>query len=131
MKELVDKFIELERKISKQKGEFTLFALFLRDNALNKWDLLVAAPWIEIDRKAALTYITKQIQSSFTAEEMIQISRIVMLDQTNPTLDIISKMPKPAHEVAEVKNSDLFGLQIKHAFIITAQKPLIHAEMMN
>jgi len=129
MKEFLDKFVELERKIAKQKGNFTLFALFLRDNALNKWDLLVAAPWIEADRKTALTYLSKQIQPSMTAEELLQISRIVLIDETNPTLDMIRNTLQPKQGVVEITDSDLFGLQIKRAFIISAQKSPVYAEM--
>jgi len=39
-------------------------------------------------------------------------------------------MTKLEHGIAEIKDNDLFGLQIKHAFIIVSQNPLIHAEMM-
>ncbi|MEZ4732198.1 MAG: hypothetical protein R3E79_34200 [Caldilineaceae bacterium] len=129
MKEFVDKFIELERKITEQKGSFTLFALFLRENALNKWDLLVAAPWIEADRKAALAYLSKQLQLSMTTEEMLQISRIVIIDETNPTLDIIHRTMQVKHNTLEITDSDLFGLQIKRAFIISAQTSPLSAEM--
>ena len=126
MKELVDKFVELERKISEKKGGFALFALFLREDAIDKWDLLVAAPWIETDRKTALSYITKQIQSSFTPEELTQLSRVVLIDQTNPALDAINRAMKIEHGVADVQDNNFFGLQIKHAFIITSQKPNVN-----
>jgi hypothetical protein len=48
MKEFIDKYIELERSISYEKGDFSLFALFLREDAADIWDLVVAAPWIEL-----------------------------------------------------------------------------------
>jgi hypothetical protein len=126
MKELVDKFVELERKISEKKGDFALFALFLREDAIDKWDLLVAAPWVETDRKTALSYITKQIQSSFKPGELTQLSRVVLIDQTNPALDAINRAMKIEHGVADVQNNNFFGLQIKHAFIITSQKPNVN-----
>lgn len=130
MKEFINKFVELERRIKKQKGEFTLFALFMRDNGLNKWDVVVAAPWIDWDRKAALDYISQQIQLSLTRDEVLQISRIALIDETNPTLDEIQRTLQPKHGVVEITNSDLFGLEIKRAFIITAQKLPIYTEMV-
>ena len=60
MKELLDRFIALEQTLTEEEGEFALFALFLREDAEGgisgysgysaKWDLVVAAPWIERDR---------------------------------------------------------------------------------
>jgi hypothetical protein len=130
MKEFINKFIELERRIKRQKGAFTLFALFMRDNGLNKWDVVVAAPWIDSDRKEALDYISQQLQLSLTRDEVLQISRIALIDETNPTLDEIQRTLQPKHGVIEMMNSDLFGLEIKRAFIITAQKLPAYAEMV-
>jgi len=47
MKELVEKPRKLEAEIAAEKGPFLLFALFLRQDAADRWDLVVAAPWIE------------------------------------------------------------------------------------
>lgn len=129
MKELVNKFVELERRLSREKGEFTLFALFLREDSLDKWDLIVAAPWIESDRKAALPYITKKIQTTFHTEELGYLSRVVLIDQSNPALEAINRGMNIRHGVANVQNSDFFGLRIKHAYIITSQVPNINAEV--
>lgn len=129
MKELVDKFVELERKISDIKGDFALFALFLREDAIDKWDLLVAAPWIETDRKTAFSYMAEQIQLSFKHEELTQLSRVVLIDQTNPALDAINRAMKIEHVGVDVQDSNFFGLQIKHAFIITSQKPNVNVRV--
>lgn len=128
MKELVNKFIELEQKLSAEKGGFSLFALFLREDAVDKWDLLVAAPWIELDRKGSLPYITKHIQTMFTPEELTRLSRVVLIQQTNPALAAINRAMGIEHGTAEVQNSNLFGLQIKHAYIITSQQLNMTAE---
>jgi len=129
MKELVNKFIELERKISKEKGDFALFALFLREDALDKWDLVVAAPWIESNRKTALPYITNQIQAKFKPEELTSLSRVVLVEQTNPALDAINRAVRIEHGAADVQDSNFFGLPIKHAYIITSQNPNVNAEV--
>jgi len=47
MKQILDKFVSLERDIASEKGEFSLFALFLREDAEDNWDLLASAPWLE------------------------------------------------------------------------------------
>ena len=122
MKDLVNKFVELERRLTEEKGDFSLFALFLREDAVDKWDLIVAAPWIEADRKEALAYIAKQIQAAFKPDELTRLSRIVLIDQANPALEAINRAISIEHGSADVQNSNFFGLQIKHGYIITSQR---------
>lgn len=129
MKELIDKFIELERNISQEKGDFALFALFLREDATDKWDVAVAAPWIESNRKNALSYIANKMQKQFDPEELTRISRVVLIDHTNPALDAIDQAAKIEHGAADLQNSNFFGLQLKHAYIITSQKPNVNLEV--
>src|SRR5690349_21338258 len=122
MNELLDKFIQLERSLSKEKGDFALFALFLREDAVDKWDLILASPWIEEDRKAALSEITKRIQQIFATEELSQLSRIVLVDLANPAVEAVNRAVRIQHGRAEIKDSNFFGLQIKHAYIISSDK---------
>ncbi|MGH9874633.1 MAG: hypothetical protein ACRD9S_19420 [Pyrinomonadaceae bacterium] len=141
MKELLEGFIELERSIASEKGEFGLFALFLREDAgagsgtsgysgyFAKWDLIVAAPWIEGERKEALSHITRRIQETFTPEELSQLSRIVLIDLANPEVEAINRAIRVQHGRAEIHDSNFFGLQIKHAYIITSQRTNINEEI--
>ncbi len=129
MKELLGKFVELERSLSQEKGDFSLFALFLREDASDKWDLIVAAPWIEAHRKEALAYITTQIQQLFNSEELVRLSRVVLVDQSNPAIEAINQAIKCRHGQNEVRDSDFFGLQIKHAYVITSQRLNVDAEV--
>jgi hypothetical protein len=47
MKQMIEKLASLERDVASEKGEFSLFGLFLREDAEGKWDLLASAPWLE------------------------------------------------------------------------------------
>jgi hypothetical protein len=122
MKKLVEKLIEGEMSMSQKKGTFHLFALFLREDSPDKWDLVVAAPWIDKDKEAALKYIAQNIQKSLEKDELLKISRIVMIDEGNPALSALQRAFRTEHSLTEIKNSNFFGLQIKHAFIITSKR---------
>jgi hypothetical protein len=76
-----------------------------------------------LDRKNALYYIANKIQERFTPEELSRLSRVVLIDQTNPGLDAIHQAVSIEHGVADIQNRNFFGLPIKHANIITSQKP--------
>ena len=122
MKELLERFIFLERNLAEQRGPFALFALFLREDAQDRWDLIVAAPWIETDRRSALTLLTNQIQKSLRPEELTQLSRVVLVDENNPALEAINSAVHVEHGAADVQDGDFFGLHIRRAFIITSQR---------
>lgn len=127
MKELIDQFVEMERAISDDKGDFWLFALFLREDAQDRWDLVVSAPWIESDPKTALQYLAKRVQERFEPSEAEMLSRIVLVDQANPALGAVNRAIRVEHGAAEVQDSNFFGLSIQHAFIITSRGPEVSA----
>ena len=81
MKEIVEKLKQKEQAMTQAKGPFDLFALFLREDAPYKWDLVVAAKWIEENKQEALKYISKALQESLTQNELLKLSRIVIIDK--------------------------------------------------
>lgn len=121
MKELVDKLSAIERETSLEKGDYNLFALFLREDSPNKWDILVSANWIDENKEKALKYLAQKIQTEFTSEELVQIARIVIIDGGNPALPALQQAINTEHGTAEIRDSNFFGLQIKHAFLITSK----------
>jgi hypothetical protein len=124
MKKYIDEFIAIEREISEEKGSFELFALFLREDTIGKWDLLVAAPWLFKNKAKGLDYIVKKIQKKFKENEdpLIMLSRIVIIEKNNPALEDFLNTFNVEHNRSEVVDSNLFGLQIKHGYVITAKK---------
>lgn len=123
MKSIAEKLRKTEKTLSEQKGPFDLFALFLREDAPDVWDLLVAGQWIEADKPKALRAISKRVQRDLTADELTRISRVVIIDSDNPALGAVTSALGVEHGLTDVKNSNFFGLAIKEAFIITSQKP--------
>jgi hypothetical protein len=123
MKELVKSLVAVERALADEKGPLNLFALFLREDAPGKWDLLVAAPWAEKNKNDAIKYIAGKIQKSLTKKELLSLSRVVIIEKSNPALSAFQKAIHVEHGDAEIQDSNLFGLQIKHAHVITSQKP--------
>jgi hypothetical protein len=120
MNQIVEKLVSLEREISLEKGNFSLFALFLREDVENKWDLVISAPWLMENKKEALDYLVKQLSSHLDDQELLSLSRIVFIDEGDPRLEAICRAIRIEHGTAEVKDSNFFGLQIKHAYIITS-----------
>jgi len=122
MKEIVEKLKEQEVVMANEKGPFELYALFLREDAPDKWDLVVAAEWINKNKEASFKYIAEKVQKSLSKEELLKLSRIVLIDETNPSLEVLHRAMGVEHGIAEIQDSNFFGIQIKHAYLITSRR---------
>ncbi len=122
MKQIIEKLASLERDIASEKGEFSLFALFLREDADDKWDLLASASWLEANNRESLEYLVNQLRARLDTQELLSLSMIVLLEKGNPVLEAIHKAIKVRHGMAEVRDSISFGVPIKHAYIITSER---------
>jgi hypothetical protein len=122
MKELIDKLRLLETEISQKQGDFSLFALLLREDAQNKWDLVASASWFWSDKKKTLDYLAKKLRSRLTSDELLTLSRIVLIEESNPTLHALQQAFQVHHTPIEVQDCNLFGLQIQRAYIFTSRR---------
>ncbi len=122
MKDLVNKLVGIEKEISDERGEFALFALFLRRDAPDRWDLVLSAPWFGPDEKDTLDYFARKIKSHLKERELLTLSRIVLVNPSDPAVKAIQTAMEIEHGSAEVINSVFFGLPISHAYVITSKK---------
>lgn len=122
MKQIVDKLVALEHDIVSEKGEFSLLALLLREDAGDKWDLLASAPWLEENQKASLDYLVNHLQSRLETQELLSLSRIVLLEKGNPVLEAILESANVQHGVTEMRDRIFFDMPIKHAYLITSNQ---------
>ena len=122
MKAPAEALLQVERSISREKGPFSLFALFLREEAPGKWDLVVSAPWIEKDKRSALKLLSERVQRSLAASDLLSISRIGLADPSDPAVGAINRAWRVEHSSVEVRDSTFFGLQIKHALIFASNR---------
>lgn len=121
--ELPAKFARLESAVAAARGGFTLFALFLREDVPDRWDLMISAPWASADQKAALDYLVSRIKSELGPADLTQLSRIVFIDPEDASVQDFNRAVHVEHGSVEVRDSNFFGLPIKHAFIITSKRP--------
>ncbi len=117
---MVEKLASLEREVSSERGEFSLFGLFLREDAPDRWDLVVSAPWLEANQRDGMRYLADKLKLFLDAKERLMLSRVVILEEDNPGMAAVQKAFSTRHNSVEVQDSVLFGLQIRHAYIITS-----------
>lgn len=122
MKEQAEKLRSAEKALSESKGHFDLFGLFLRKDAPDKWDLLISADWAREDKKAAIKCILEEIRKVLSDQELLMLSRLVVLDQDDMALKALRGATHVEHGLAEISNYNFLGLEIKHAYLITSMR---------
>jgi len=122
MKEQAEKLQRVEKSLSESKGPFELFALFLREDSPDKWDLLISADWARANKKKSIKTIIDEIGKVLTEQEIIMLSRIIILDKDDTALKAIQQVMRVEHGFFEIPNGYFFGLTIKHAYLITSQR---------
>jgi len=122
--DLVQKFVRLESEVAAVKGDFTLFALFLREDVPDRWDLIVAAPWVGGDKEESVNFLIDQIKQRLGEQELTNLSRIVLADPDDVSVANFNRAIRVEHgPPIEVVDSNFFGMPIKHAYIITSKRP--------
>jgi hypothetical protein len=122
MNTLVANLLAVEKALSAKKGAFSLFALFLREGATDKWDLVISAPWVEADKESALNLISAKVSAALTPSELLAISRIVFVEPSSPAVVAINRAIRVEHSTVDVRDSSFFGLAIKHAHIFASAR---------
>jgi hypothetical protein len=121
--EITDRFAELESHIAEEKGDFVLFAFVMREENPDRWDLIVSAPWIGGDERGAVNYFVSQIKSRLGDQDLVSLARIVVIDPHKGAVEALNRRVQIEHGKVEVRDSDFFGLPVKHAYIITSKRP--------
>lgn len=110
-------------EIAAKKGDFTLFALFMRSDAPGTWDLVVSAPWLEAGQLKATSELVELLSDSIGEGSLHDFSRIATVDTEHPAVKFILLNLAVEDGELRVTSTDLFGLQIDEAIIFRAMKP--------
>ena len=119
--ELPAKFAKLESDIAAEKGDFSLFAMFRREDLPDRWDLMISAPWASADEKSALQYFIAKIKADIGPYALTLLSRIIFIDPSEVSLQDLNRAIPVEHGAVEVRDRNFFGLDIKHAYFITSK----------
>jgi hypothetical protein len=122
MTELKEKFAELESHVAGEKGSFVLFALFMREDAPDRWDLIISAPWVESDKRKAVDYFVSQIKSRLGEQALTSLARIVVIDPQEAGVQAFNRAIRVEHGPIEVRDSDFFGLPVRQALVFASQR---------
>ena len=100
-------------------------ALVLRDTSPNRWDIVLAAPWLTRDERATLDLFYDRLRRSLKMPEFIQISRIVLLDRIDPTREPVPASVPVGDDLARTTGPGRFlGVDARDAYFLIANGAL-------
>jgi len=117
----VEKLRQIEIEVSAEKGSFNLFALIEREDSLGKWDIVVAANWIDTERKELINTIASKIREKLSENEQLLLSRIVILSPSDILVRSLN-MFRVEHGMSKLSNNNFNGTIIKEAYLITSKQ---------
>lgn len=123
MKELLDKLQKLIHSLElEKKTQFLICAMFLREDSGNKWDFILSSPWLDSSELESYKFISNKMQAYLTESELLQISRIVILDQDDPVVKFLRMLKTVANggyeELRPEELTDKFKFVIKRAYLL-------------
>jgi hypothetical protein len=121
MSNIIDAAKEIELELSGERGPFTLFAVFEHEEIPNLWDIVVAAPWVEQDYEQALRLIAAEIKKRLPANELVRVSKIVILDPSDASVRALTSEHAVEHGRLEIDEASQYGLPVERGYLITAR----------
>jgi hypothetical protein len=93
--------VSIEKYLARQKGDFRLFALFLREGSPGKWEGLVSANWLDTNKQRALKPIIEQLSTKPNKDELMSLSHVVIFKKDNEGLSAIKPFMPVKPEMTE------------------------------
>lgn len=119
--ELSEKAASLASRIAAEKGGLSLLALFHREGAPDRWDLLVAAPWLETEKRRGLEYLARELQQTFESHDLLRLSRIVILVESDPIRRELRRLAQTEGEPVVLRGLTVGGLGIDEAIFFISR----------
>lgn len=126
MNEIINKLKSLIRDLEKEHGSLLICALFLRDGDLEKWDIIISASWLNATEMQSYKTVSSKLQESLTDAELVQFSRIVILNKDDPVVSYLLGLETISNggfkELRADELSEKFKFTIKKAYLLRSQK---------
>lgn len=112
----IPRFSIVKDRLLQSRGDLRLFALVLREGSPGRWDVVVSAPWADKDLIEAIQYVSSVLTSTLEPNELLLISRVIILEDGNPVLSAL--LDAAASSSGELRDHDFAGIEARQAFIL-------------
>jgi hypothetical protein len=119
---LAEKMVPVEREVSRSKGNVSLFALFRRKDFPIDWDVVIAAPWVDAEKRMdQLKYVDSVLKKHLALDDIVQLSRIVLIPASDENVRWINKTIPVRRTPVEIRNAEFFGMLMRQGWILRSR----------
>lgn len=126
-KPTIEALVKFERDFAEEHGPFAFFGFLLTtyDDYLRSggdWQVTVAAPWSKDYSGPAAKAFFKGVDEVLQLERWWTQPSTMLLRPDNPGLEPVHDALEIEHDLVELIDVELFGKEIRRAYIITSQR---------
>ena len=126
-KPTIEGLVKFEREFSEEHGPFVFFGFLWTayDDYLqsgNDWNVTAAAPWSTDYHNPARKAYSKGVNKVLKIEKWWKFPGSMLLAPDSPGLTPIQDALEIEHDLVELIDVELFGKEIRRAYIITCQR---------
>jgi hypothetical protein len=129
MNETIEKLKAVIKSLEHEKGPLMICALFLREDSLDKWDLIIAGSWLNPKEMHSYQTVSSKLQQLLNDSELVQLSRVVILEPDDPVVSFLLDLETIKNggykELSTETLSEKFRFVIKKAYLLRSQKQII------
>ena len=114
-----DKFIEIERAVSRTNGAFRLFALVSPTDNSRGWDVLASAEWGDGDRSGLMMKaIAVEIQDRLTKDDFWNLGRIAVVNTSSEIVTTLTRNYRAKDEALYLRSVEFNDMDYR-MYLIT------------
>jgi hypothetical protein len=112
-------------EISDERGDVDFAALLLREDSPGRWDFVLGARWLKDAGREVYEYVTEKLKRGLSPEELLQISRTVLLDRADPALARIAAVKEvgPGQLNTNGNPGEFMGIRFTSAVFLVVHQP--------
>jgi hypothetical protein len=126
MKDTIEKLKSAMKNLEKSKGPILVCAIFLREDSLDKWDIIIASKWLDPHEMESYKIVSNELAAHLTPSELLSFSRIVILPPEAPVVSFLIKLERVENggykELLSEPLTEKFGFKIKRAYLLRARE---------
>ena len=133
-KTTIEGLVKFERDFSEEHGPFIFFAFLLTETEFvlddyneytltgRDWIVMASAPWSDSYDNPARDAFSKGVRKVLNLEQWWRTPRTSLLHPSDYRLEPVLDALEVEHDLVELVNVELFGQDIRRAYIITCQR---------
>jgi hypothetical protein len=121
MRPRIDKLKRVLAEMVAERGPVKLFALVLREDAMDRWDLLISAPWADAASREAYDYVASKLKAILDPAEMLSISHFAFPDADSEWMQVLThSFPADGAGLIHVRQLNVGATTLRDVYLFAA-----------